>query len=101
MKVNADQNSASNAFDKKRNKSSVVLLWLMAIFTYIWMILTMSSSGHTSIVSSIGIVPAFVFACHIFFHVPRSGYLERLLGSVAFSVTAIIFIVNVYNIIWS
>ncbi len=79
------------------------MLWVSVIAAYIWMVLTMSMSGHTSWISSIGIIPAFGYGCYKFFGFSRKGILERLLGAVAFALLALILIKNLtdYVLPWN
>jgi hypothetical protein len=84
--------------NNNRKLSSTVLLWIIVITTYIWMAVTMSAGGHASIISTIGIFPAFFYACCVFFRIPRKGFVEQFLGSVAFALIAIMFIKNIIDV---
>ena len=75
------------------------MLWITVISAYVWMVLTMSMGGHTSWISSIGIIPAFGFACYVFFAFPRKGILEQLLGAVAFALVALMFTKNLIDVL--
>jgi len=85
--------------EKESKRSSTVTLWITVIAAYVWMALTMSASGHTSLMSSVGIIPAFVYACYVFFTLPRKGRLEQILGSVAFALVALMVIKNISEVI--
>ena len=74
--------------DVPRRTSSAILLWVTVVVTCIWMSLTMCVCGHTSWVSSIGIVPAFGYGFYMFLAVQRNNRLEQILAAVAFALIA-------------
>ncbi len=62
--------------------------------------LTMCMCGHTSWLFSIGILPAFSYACYIFFVLPRSDRLEQILGAAAFALIVGMLVKNIADILY-
>lgn len=60
----------------------------------------MCMCGHTSGVFSIGAIPAFVFACYLFFGFHRRSRLEQILGAVAFALLVGMLLKNLADILY-
>ena len=101
IKMNHKATALKETEEIKSKRSSTVTLWITVIAAYVWMALTMSASGHTSLMSSVGLIPAFAYACYAFFTLPRKGRLEQILGSVAFTLVALMMIKNIVDVISS
>jgi hypothetical protein len=57
-------------------------------------VFTMGMIGNISLITSVGIIPAFGFACYTFLAFLRKGIPRPLLGAAAFTLIALILIRN-------
>lgn len=83
-----------------RDSSSVALIWVVLLIDCLWIPLTACGCGHTSWFSSIGSVPLFAFASHVFFTRPRSGWIDKTLGATGYGLIVAALLKNLSDILY-
>ncbi|MBX3741091.1 MAG: hypothetical protein KF712_08885 [Akkermansiaceae bacterium] len=61
----------------------MLLIWLLAASAATWGGMTSCMCGHFSLITTVGILPAFIVGCVLFHRSIRSGRMDAIISGIA------------------